>query len=48
MKKLLIFCEQGFAIVALLMYSGAILAVIISGGAGQSEIVEYDSSLITL
>jgi exopolysaccharide production protein ExoQ len=48
MKKLLIFAEQGFTIVALLVYSGAILTVVLSGGAGQSDLVEYDSSLIRI
>ncbi|MBD2529890.1 O-antigen ligase family protein [Nostoc flagelliforme FACHB-838] len=48
MKKLLIFGENVFTIVALLMYSGAILNVVLSGGAGQSDIVEYDSSLIRI
>jgi exopolysaccharide production protein ExoQ len=48
MKKLLIFAEQGFTIAALLMYSGAIFAVVLSGGAGQNESVEYDASLIRI
>ncbi|MHC0065614.1 O-antigen ligase family protein [Nostoc sp. UIC 10890] len=46
MRKLLIFAEQGFTIVSLLLYSGAILNVILSGGAGQNDLAEYDSSLI--
>ncbi|MHC5734230.1 O-antigen ligase family protein [Nostoc sp.] len=46
MRKLLLFAEQVFTILTLLMYSGAILNVILSGGAGQNELVEYDSSLI--
>ncbi|MEH2075629.1 MAG: O-antigen ligase family protein [Nostoc sp.] len=48
MKKLLIFAEQGFTVAALLMYSGAIFAVLLSGGAGQNESIEYDSSLIRI
>ncbi|MEH2281002.1 MAG: O-antigen ligase family protein [Nostoc sp.] len=48
MRKILLFAEQGFTIVSLLMYSGAIFVVVLSGGAGQSDIVEYDSSLIRI
>lgn len=48
MRKILIFSEQVFTIVSLLMYSGAIFVVVLSGGAGQSELVEYDSSLIRI
>jgi exopolysaccharide production protein ExoQ len=48
MKKILLFGEQVFTIIALLMYSGAILPVILSGGAGQTDLVEYDSSLIRI
>ncbi|MEH1970254.1 O-antigen ligase family protein [Nostoc sp.] len=48
MKKILIFAEQGFTIVALMMFSGAVLNVILSGGAGQQSLVEYDSSLIRI
>ncbi|MEH2097829.1 MAG: O-antigen ligase family protein, partial [Nostoc sp.] len=48
MKKLLIFAEQGFTVAALLMYSGAIFAVLLSGGAGQNESIEYDGSLIRI
>ncbi|MCW5312300.1 O-antigen ligase family protein [Nostoc sp. KVJ3] len=46
MKKLLIYAEYVFTVVALLIYSGAIFTVVLSGGAGQSESVEYDSSVI--
>ncbi|MEH2174617.1 O-antigen ligase family protein [Nostoc sp.] len=46
MRKILIFAEQGFTIASLLMYSGAIFVLILSGGAGQSDLVEYDSSAI--
>ncbi|MEH2410789.1 O-antigen ligase family protein [Nostoc sp.] len=45
MRKLLIYAEQGFTVAALLIYSGAILTLVLSGGAGQDEAVEYDSSL---
>ncbi|MEH2162122.1 MAG: O-antigen ligase [Nostoc sp.] len=48
MRKLLIFAEQGFTVTALLMYSGAIFVLILSGGAGQDDIVEYDTSLIRI
>ncbi|MEA5602599.1 O-antigen ligase family protein [Nostoc sp. UHCC 0252] len=46
MRKLLIFAEEGFTVIALLMYSGAIFVLVLSGGAGQDEVVEYDASLI--
>jgi exopolysaccharide production protein ExoQ len=46
MRKLLIFAEEGFTVIALLMYSGAIFVLILSGGAGQDDIVEYDSTVI--
>lgn len=45
MRKLLINAEQVFTVIALLVYSGAILTLVQSGGAGQDELVEYDSSL---
>ncbi|MEH1999788.1 MAG: O-antigen ligase family protein [Nostoc sp.] len=45
MRKLLIYAEQGFTVIALLIYSGAILTLVLSGGAGQNEVVEYDSLL---
>ncbi|MBN3963603.1 O-antigen ligase [Nostoc sp. NMS8] len=48
MKKLLIFAEYGFTTLTLLMYSGAIFTLILSGGALQQEQVQYDSSLIRI
>ncbi|MEH2416617.1 O-antigen ligase family protein [Nostoc sp.] len=45
MRKLLIYAEQGFTVIALLVYSGAILTLVLSGGAGQQDQVEYDSLL---
>ena len=45
MRKLLIYAEQGFTVAALLIYSGAIVTLVLSGGAGQQDAVEYDSSL---
>ncbi|MDZ8087680.1 MAG: O-antigen ligase family protein [Nostoc sp. DedQUE12b] len=48
MRKILIFAEQGFTIASLLMYSGAIFVLLLSGGAGQSDLVEYDSSVIRI
>ncbi|MEH2113179.1 O-antigen ligase family protein [Nostoc sp.] len=48
MKKLLIFAEYGFTVVALLIYSGAIFTLILSGGALQQEQVQYDSSSIRI
>ncbi len=48
MKKLLILVEQGFTVVALLIYSGAVLTLVLSGGEQQNEFVEFDSSLIRL
>ncbi|MGV0101904.1 O-antigen ligase [Nostoc sp. DSM 114160] len=47
MKKILIF-EQVFTIMSLLMYSGAVFVVVLSGGAGQGDLVEYDSSVIRI
>ncbi|BAY17457.1 O-antigen polymerase [Anabaenopsis circularis NIES-21] len=46
MKKLLIGAEYLFTVVALLIYSGAILDLILSGGAQENEFVEFDSTLI--
>jgi O-antigen ligase len=48
MRKVLIFAEQGFTVACLLMYSGAIFTLVLSGGAGEDDIVEYDSSLIRI
>ncbi|MFN6485186.1 MULTISPECIES: O-antigen ligase family protein [unclassified Nostoc] len=48
MKKILIFAEYAFTIFSLLMYSGAIFVLILSGGAGQNDVVEFDSSLIRI
>ncbi|MEH1921465.1 O-antigen ligase family protein [Nostoc sp.] len=48
MRKLLIFGEQAFTVVTLLIYSGAIFTLILSGGALQQEQVEYDSSSIRI
>jgi exopolysaccharide production protein ExoQ len=48
MKKLLILVEQVFTVAALLIYSGAILTLVLSGGEQQNEFVEFDSSLIRL
>lgn len=48
MKKILSFAELVFTIAGLLIYSGAILYVVLSGGAQESEFVEFDSSLIQI
>ncbi|MEH2050353.1 O-antigen ligase family protein [Nostoc sp.] len=48
MKKPLIFAEYAFTVVTLLMYSGAIFTLILSGGALQQEQVQYDSSSIRI
>lgn len=48
MKKILSFTELVFTITGLLIYSGAILYVVLSGGAQESEFVEFDSSLIQI
>lgn len=48
MKKLLIRTEYLFTIVALLIYSGAILNLILSGGAQENQSLEFDSSLIRM
>ncbi len=48
MRKILIFSEQVFTIVSLLMYSGAIFVLVLSGGAGQGDLVEIDSSGIRI
>ncbi|MBX9255132.1 O-antigen ligase family protein [Desmonostoc muscorum CCALA 125] len=45
MRKKLIFAEYVFTVLALLIYSGGILTLILSGGALQSDTAEYDSSL---
>jgi exopolysaccharide production protein ExoQ len=46
MKKLLLFTEQAFTVAVLLIYSGAILTLVLSGGMQENEVVEFDSSLI--
>lgn len=48
MRKILIFAEQAFTVLSLIMYSGAIFVVVLSGGAGQEDLIEYDSSLIRI
>ncbi|MDZ7964893.1 MAG: O-antigen ligase family protein [Nostoc sp. DedSLP03] len=48
MRKILIVTEQVFTILSLLMYSGAIFVLVLSGGAGQSDLVEIDSSGIRI
>lgn len=53
MKKLLLFVEQAFTVVSLLLYSGGPLTVILSGGANEGDeetgaAPEMDSSLILL
>ncbi|MBD2567388.1 O-antigen ligase family protein [Anabaena lutea] len=48
MRKVIIFAEQGFTVAALIIYTGAILNLVLSGGAQQNEFVEYDSSLIRI
>lgn len=51
MKKLLLFIEQAFTVVSLLLYSGGPLTVILSGGANEGEeesgaVPQTDNSLI--
>lgn len=48
MRKILINAELGFTVFALLIYSGAILNLLLSGGAQENEFVEFDSSLIKI
>ncbi|WP_217360002.1 hypothetical protein [Anabaena sp. UHCC 0253] len=48
MNKLLVFAEKGFTVAVLLVYSGAILLLLLSGGAQENEFVEFDSSLIRI
>lgn len=48
MKNLLILAEKIFAVIALLIYSGAILDLVLTGGAQENEFVEFDSSLIRI
>jgi exopolysaccharide production protein ExoQ len=47
-NKPLKFVESGFAVVSLIIYSGAIILLVLSGGQQQYEEVEYDSSLIRI
>ncbi|MFN6572453.1 O-antigen ligase family protein [Dendronalium sp. ChiSLP03b] len=48
MRKLAIVAELAFTITGLLVYSGAILYLVLSGGAQESEFVDFDSSLIRI
>ncbi|MBD2513687.1 O-antigen ligase family protein [Nostoc sp. FACHB-973] len=45
MRKILIYAEYVFTVIALLIYAGAILNLVMSGGAGQLDTIDYDSSL---
>ncbi|MBD2410733.1 polymerase [Nostoc calcicola FACHB-389] len=44
MRKILIFAEYAFTVLALFIYTGAILTLILSGGALQHDHTEYDGS----
>jgi exopolysaccharide production protein ExoQ len=48
MKKYLEITEMGFTVVSLMIYSGAILTLVLSGGMQEGEFVEFDSSLIRI
>jgi len=48
MNKALIFSEEVFTVVALIIYAGAILFLLLSGGMQENEVVEFDSSLIRI
>ncbi|MBS3027710.1 MAG: O-antigen ligase family protein [Dolichospermum sp. DET50] len=48
MNKVLIFSEQVFTVAAVMIYSGAILTLILSGGMQENEFVDFDSSLIQI
>ncbi|KAB8331470.1 O-antigen ligase family protein [Scytonema tolypothrichoides VB-61278] len=48
MRKLLILAELTFTITGLLIYSGAILYLVLSGGVQEDESVTFDSSLIRI
>ncbi|MDD1436381.1 O-antigen ligase family protein [Dolichospermum sp. ST_sed10] len=48
MNKVLIFSEQVFTVAALIIYSGGILTLILSGGMQENAFVEFDSSLIRI
>ncbi len=48
MKKLLIGAEYLFTVVTLLIYSGAILDLVLSGGAQENQSLDFDSSLIRI
>ncbi|MBW4675452.1 MAG: O-antigen ligase family protein [Desmonostoc geniculatum HA4340-LM1] len=45
MRKLLIYSEYGFTVASLLVYAGAVITLVLSGGALQQDHVEYDNSL---
>jgi exopolysaccharide production protein ExoQ len=46
MKKHLILMEKLFTVIALIIYTGAILSLVVSGGIQENEAIEYDSSII--
>ena len=50
MEKLLSFrfIEKAFTVLALFLYSGALLRLVLSGGANEAQVVQYDSGLILL
>lgn len=48
MRKLLRFAEHAFTILSLLHYSGAVLVLVLSGGAQENEFVDFNSSLIQI
>lgn len=48
MKKKLIFAEKLFTVIFLVLYSGALLTLILSNGANQDEEIQMNSSLILL
>jgi exopolysaccharide production protein ExoQ len=49
MRKIYLFLEQAFTILALIIYSGGVLTLLVSGGTGEVDVeVTYDTSSIRI
>lgn len=49
MKQIGIFLEQAFVVLTLIIYSGGLLTLLVSGGAGETEVeVTYDTSWVRI
>jgi exopolysaccharide production protein ExoQ len=49
MRKIYLFLEQAFAVLALIIYSGGVLTLLVSGGTGEVDVeVTYDTSSIRI